>query len=415
MEEKRERFVGSALHAPHRSRNERRVLSLIRHRGGVPKANLARLTGLSPTAVSSIIRQLETDGLLMRGEPQRGRVGQPSVPYFLDPDGAASLGLKIGRRSAELVLLDAAMTVRSVREAIYDLPLPATINAFVEREILNVLGDHPPSRLAGFGIAMPSEIWAWSEEINVPENTLDVWRSFDLAGAFDSAAPAPVSIFNDATAACAAQLARSDGGPGADATSFVYFFVGWFVGGGVVLNGRVVPGKRGNAGSLGSMPVCARDGDGPKQLIKLASLHCLENELAAVGVAPEALWAADFDWSTVEKPVDAWIAKASDAVAHAIAAAAAVIDFDAAVIDGTFPASVRRRFVSEVEKCYEHIDRQGLADLSIREGSIGRNARAIGAACLPLLSAYGADGSELLDPVTGSVATPVGNEDTSRQ
>lgn len=39
-------------------------------------------------------------------EPQRGQVGQPSIPMSLNPNGVFSIGLKIGRRSADLVLVD---------------------------------------------------------------------------------------------------------------------------------------------------------------------------------------------------------------------------------------------------------------------------------------------------------------------
>ena len=44
--------------------NERLVLSLIRLHGNLPKAEVAKLTGLSAQTVSVIIRQLEADGLL---------------------------------------------------------------------------------------------------------------------------------------------------------------------------------------------------------------------------------------------------------------------------------------------------------------------------------------------------------------
>ena len=40
----------------------------------------------------------------------RGRVGQPTIPMSLDPDGAYSLGLKIGRRSCDLVLVEGYKT-----------------------------------------------------------------------------------------------------------------------------------------------------------------------------------------------------------------------------------------------------------------------------------------------------------------
>jgi predicted transcriptional regulator len=79
---------------------ERLVLSHVRRNSGVSKAEIARLTGLSAQTVSVIVRALEKDGLLIRGKPVRGRVGQPSVPMHLNPDAVLSFGVKIGRRSA---------------------------------------------------------------------------------------------------------------------------------------------------------------------------------------------------------------------------------------------------------------------------------------------------------------------------
>ena len=71
-----------------RAHNERLVLSILRRLGPMAKADIARMTGLSAQTVSVIMRALETDGLLAKGEPVRGRVGQPSVPMGLArPDG----------------------------------------------------------------------------------------------------------------------------------------------------------------------------------------------------------------------------------------------------------------------------------------------------------------------------------------
>ena len=66
-----------------RDHNERLVLSLLRQAGALAKSDLARMTGLSAQTVSVIMRALEGDGLLVRGEPVRGRIGQPSVPIFM--------------------------------------------------------------------------------------------------------------------------------------------------------------------------------------------------------------------------------------------------------------------------------------------------------------------------------------------
>jgi len=102
-----------------RAQNERLVLSLVRRHGCLSKTDIARITGLSAQTVSVITRSLEANRLLARGAPVRGRVGQPSVPLSLNPDGAYFFGLKIGRRSADLVLVDFLGRIRAQRHCRY--------------------------------------------------------------------------------------------------------------------------------------------------------------------------------------------------------------------------------------------------------------------------------------------------------
>src|SRR5271154_3652053 len=92
--------------------NERLILSLARRFGRLSKIEVARMTGLSVQSASAIMNRLQADGLLRREAPLRGRVGQPTIPFSLDPEGALSLGLKIGRRSCDLVLIDFCGAVR---------------------------------------------------------------------------------------------------------------------------------------------------------------------------------------------------------------------------------------------------------------------------------------------------------------
>src|SRR5690606_20392227 len=79
-----------------------------------------------------------------------------------------------------------------------------------------------------------------------------------------------------------------------------------------------------------------------------------------------------------------WIANAANALAYAIAASASVIDFEAAVIDGWMPLSVRRSLVAAVDKAVGEIDGEGLTLPAIREGTVGIHARAMGGASVPL-------------------------------
>src|SRR5258708_17706021 len=92
---------------------------------------MGRRTGLSTETSSVIMKQLEDDGLLIRKEPMRGKVSQPSIPMSLNPEGAFSIGFKFGRRSAELVLMDFIGTARRLVRTAYASPAPEAREQFM--------------------------------------------------------------------------------------------------------------------------------------------------------------------------------------------------------------------------------------------------------------------------------------------
>ena len=371
--------------------NERLVLSLIRRYGSLPKAEIARISGLSAQTASVIVKQLEADGLLLRQRPQRGRIGQPPVPLSLNPDGAYSIGLKVGRRSADLVLIDLKGKVRASRHRTYRYPEPAATLAFVRAGIEELQRDLKPAqraRISGLGIATPFELWNWEKEIGAPRDVLQVWRAFDLVSEVTKLSSWPVQLCNDATAACAAELSF---GIGSRYRDFVYFFIGSFIGGGIVLNGMLYQGRTGNAGALGSMPVSGEGPLGVLQLIRSASLYRLEQLVSNQGRDPSMLWTTPQDWGEIGQPLDLWIKDSASHLAQAIVASVSVVDFEAAIIDAACPTDVRARLVQETNKQVALLDQQGLSPFAIVEGTIGSDARAIGAASLPLLTNFAVD------------------------
>ncbi len=367
--------------------NERLALSLIRRHGSLPKAEIARLTGLSAQTVSVIVRQLETDRLLVKGPPQRGKVGQPLVPFSLNPDGAFSIGLKIGRRSGDLILLDLTGKVRRKVHQPYVFPTPQKIMDFVAVELAGLLSGLSPeqkSRISGLGIATPFELWNWEQEVGASHEVLEAWRGFDIAGEIAKLGDWPVHLSNDATAACAAELLF---GTGSRFNSYAYFFVGYFVGGGIVINGHIFPGKAGYAGAIGSLPVSSLDGR-PEQLTHNASLYVLENQLQAAGLDPMLVARAPEDWGEIGPALDAWLEHTARSLAFAAVATMSIIDFDAIIIDGAMPAKVRSDLARKTRAALSRQDLRGLPPFSIEEGSIGADARAMGAASLSLFANY---------------------------
>lgn len=370
--------------------NERLVLSLIRRHGSLPKAEIAKLTGLSAQTVSVIVRQLEADLLLVKETPKRGKVGQPLVPFSLNPDGAYSIGLKVGRHSGDLILLDlTGKIIRKIHRR-YHFPSPAKFMAFVTAGLEKLLADLSPGqqqRIVGLGIASPFELWNWEEEIGGSHEVFEAWRDFDLVGEIEKLGNWPVHYSNDATAACAAELLF---GRGSAYHSYAYIFLGYFVGGGIVINGHIFPGHTGNAGAIATLPFPGANGK-PQQLLHHASLSVLEHQIKAAGLDPTEVMPTPETWGDIRPVLDRWLEKSGESLAFACAATMSIIDFEAIIIDGAMPENVRATLVEKTREALKHYDLRGIPAFTIEAGSLGSDARAMGGASLSLFANYMTD------------------------
>jgi len=304
--------------------------------------------------------------------------------------------VKIGRRSAELVLIDFVGHVRqSLREA-YAWPMPDAIIDFTLRGVASIMADLSPlerARVAGLGIASPFDLWQWDDGVGAPKGAMEIWRSTDLVTAIDQHMPFPVYLQNDATAACGAEFVF---GRGHEFPNYLYLFVGFFIGGGIVLNGGVFTGPTGNAGAIGSFPVTGVDGK-KVQLIDVASAANLEARIRAAGLDPSPIWQMADGWSGFSEFIDDWIDDIAPHLANAIVGSCAVIDFSAVIIDGGFPDHVRSRIVEAIRQSLERLNMQGIVAPHIIEGTVGNQARAIGGACLPFFDKFMLSSTPLLN------------------
>jgi predicted NBD/HSP70 family sugar kinase len=378
---------GGANQSGLRNYNERLLLSMLQRNGPQPGSDLARLSGLSPQTVSVILRELETDGFLMRGAPQRGKVGKPSVPMALAPDGAFSFGVKLGRRSTELILMDFTGGIRAEMQITYPYPQPDAIIGFLRSGLTDMtLGMRPQDRqrLCGIGIAAPSELWNWHKLVGAPAEQAQLWKDLKLPETLAEFTDLAVFEVNDASAACRAEHIY---GCGKQYRDYAYFFVAAFIGGGIVLNHSVFEGHRGNAGALGSLPSIGPNGES-RQLIDIASLHVLEGRLIEEGLDPAILWQQPLDWANISRFVDPWIGQTAQELAKASVSICSVIDFEAIVIDGSLPDAARIALVERTRRYSLTQDNRGLLPPQIIAGKIGGKARVIGAASTPIFSQF---------------------------
>ena len=370
-----------------RAYNERLVLSLVRQHGALAKSDIARMTGLSAQTVSVIMRALEQDGLLLRGEPIRGKIGQPSVPMSLAADGAYFLGLKIGRRSVDLVLVDFLGHLIGTHRRIYRYPTPDAVVSFAAEALpglLVLLSPENRSRIGGLGVAMPFQLWSWVQALGAPQAEMDAWRDRDIQAELATITGLPVYVQNDATSACGAELVF---GTGERPKDFLYFYFGTFIGGGLVLNGQLFLGRTGNAAGVGPLPVPGPDGK-MRRLFDSASMAVLAGMMEAAGESSDHLWERPDHWQVSERLLREWVEMAAEGLASAILSAASLLELEAVLIDGWMPTSVRALVTERTRVALQRLDLSGVALPQVREGTVGAQARSLGAAAIPLSQKY---------------------------
>lgn len=373
-----------------RQYNERVVLQALRLHGAVPKAELARLTGLTAQTIGLITTRLEDDGLLLRHDPVRGKVGQPSVPLALDPDGAFAIGIKVGRRSTDALLVDFTGAARKRLAIAYEFPQAQVILPAISQQ-LRTLRRHlgaRAERVVGVGVAAPFQMGGWHRMLGLSQEEAQRWNDLDLGAEVQALTEWPVSFARDTAAACIAELLL---GRGRGIKSYLYLFVDTFVGGGLVLHSQPHLGVHGNAGAVASLPVTLASGGMPDQLVRHASLWELEQEYRQHGLDPTAAYdarALEPQWRAC---TDRWIASAANALAHCIVSGTAMVDVEAAVVDGSLAPAALQALIEKTAAALQAYNWEGLWKPAVLAGSLGSDARALGGAMLPLHTHFAPD------------------------
>lgn len=380
--------------------NERIVLQAIRLHGPLAKADVSRLTRLSMQTVSMIVDRLIDDGLLARQPRVRGRIGQPSVPIALRPEGAYTIGIKVGRRSLDVLAMDFVGHVCSRDVLEYAYPDPRVLFPALENKLARLndtLGAHA-KKVVGVGVAAPLWLGGWRDFLGAPPEALEAWTDIDIRARIAAMTGLPVEFAKDTTAACAAELVM---GQGRGIHHFLYLFVGTFIGGGLVIDGRLHGGPHDNAGAVGSIPLTGNSTrQMPRQLLHAASGFVLEQLLSDAGAPAAAAHdhrALSPEWWRV---TEQWLDTTCPAIAGALTNATALIDLEAVVIDGEVDRQLVREIIRRTERVLDGFEWEGMVRPQLLEGTIGSDARAMGAAILPLYAHFAPVHELFLKPAT---------------
>jgi len=368
-----------------RRRNEMLILGLLRREPGLSNAEIARNSGLAPQTVSVIVADLVLRGIVVSGPVVRGRRGQPATPKLLNAEAAFGIGIEVGWRHVDAVLINLEGRVIAEHGRSYAYPDPATIVddlAGLIGKLRDTLPADRRQRIDGVGVAMPSRIWRGLFRLSAPEEAIEAWQHLDLGAALGRTSGYEVTIVNDGTAACQAEFIYGAARGWANCASF---FLSSYVGTGLVVGNRLFEGPTGNSANLGSLLVTTRDGR-VEYLHLVAGLEALDIARRRNGRS-SLLMSSDADqWSGAE--VDAWLEDAAHGLAFAIANSGAVVAFERVVVGGRMPVAVRNRLVEGIREHIAGLPRTTLVLPEIGPAALGWQAPALGAACTSFVRRY---------------------------
>ncbi|WP_112322883.1 ROK family transcriptional regulator [Oceanibium sediminis] len=323
-----------------RSHNERLILSMLLRSGELTRAQIGERSELSGQTVSVLIRSLQQEGLLSEGERMKSRMGPPTVPLTLNPEGAFAVGVDLDPRGASVALVDFLGRARAL---VASEPDTASIVAAVAERI-DALSAARRKRLAGVGLAVPEPPPAYVDLAKLTqmlerETGLDVFVQDDI-----TAAAGGESLYGEAKAH----------------DTYLLFHIGDRVYSMLTLDRQTLRSPRRRSY--------------PHGLLDLEERLQLNGPLTVESLSERAAGDAAKD------VVADWIEDCVRVLTERAKSAAELIDFTHIVVSATLPEPLLERICTRLE--------QDLPGFTVAASGNGPASKAIGAATLPFITRF---------------------------
>jgi predicted NBD/HSP70 family sugar kinase len=240
------------------------VIDALRENGSASRAELARITGLSRSTISTIVADLLESGLAGErdGHPDgAAHAGRPPIMVSLNERAGIALGLDFGHRHLRVAVSDLSHEVlaETWREMDVDHSAGQGLDAaaeFVEQVLAEAGASR--SRVIGVGMGLPAPIDRETGAVQAA-SILPGWVGLDAAAEASERLQMPVKVENDANLGALAELMW---GAAKGRSEVAYIKVSTGIGAGLISDGRLQHGVGGSAGEIGhtlvadSGPVC---------------------------------------------------------------------------------------------------------------------------------------------------------------
>jgi glucokinase len=373
------------------------VTDALRDAGQMTRSEVAARVGLSLPSVSRIVRRLIELGVIEEMPGTAGDVGRtPGALRYVGRSGAV-IAIDLGGTKCHgaLASLAGELLEEHVRPT-----RSLTGAADVLVECIGLLRAEAAKRklaVRATVVGIPALLDADTGLATAGPNVQ--WEGFDIVSRLKPVVQEPFAVENDVNLAAVGQAWR---GEGREVSSFVTLSLGTGVGGGLVVDGRLVTGRHNAAGEIGYLVVPPPPGrsdpvnlesvaSGPGILARAEELLAAgaESTLRADGLRTEEIFEAALSGDALGSKV---VEETLDHVATAVVAIAAIVDPQRVILEG----SVGRAIGPHLQALRERVAEKVLAAPEIVVSSLGPNGTVIGAVARALALVREEDAPEAL-------------------
>ncbi|WP_034648113.1 ROK family transcriptional regulator [Cellulomonas sp. HZM] len=396
------------------------LLDVIRGAGTISRVELTRATGLTGATVSTVVRRLIDDGLVVETGRAESTGGKPAVLLALDPDARFAIGVHLDHSGITYVLANlGGSIVGRWRRPGAGADAPDEVVARVGTELRTFVAQVgvDADRIVGLGVVSPGPLGgsvAGSGGMALAPPPMQAWTDFPLSDALHDATGLPVMLENDATAAAVGEY--WSGSREAD-RSFAAIYMGTGIGAGVMVRGDLYRGASSNTAEIGHICVqvdgppcwCGSDGcvealAGPAASVSAARQAGIE--LPGIGVAEDFAALARAALAGTEPAVQI-VEHSARYVAVAVQALANIMDLDLVVLTGPSFAHAGSLYVPAIQqRLVRGFFARASHPVEVVISTHASESAAIGGAALVLQSELAPRASSAVSPVRALPGAP---------
>lgn len=354
--------------------SERDILKLVFWSKNVNQRTIVDTTKIPQQTVSRMVNNLlDREVLYQTDRVSSTSRGNPSFELEANPSFAYCFGLSILLDAIGIALMDfAGNVIETHLEELQDMSIE---NVLSHSEVIVaqlMQKNHiQESKILGMGVGISGFFSSMDGKMNT-HHMIEEWAQIDIAQIVSTRFNLPTWVVNDATGAAAGE---GIAGVGRNYKNFVYFFISFAFGGGLVSNNEVLRGTYGNAGELGDML--------PSKIYSHPNLALLKRILIKNNIEVNSIYDMHRNFDVNWPGVDEWIYKVQDSLDLVATACSALLDTQAIILGGHIPLALAEKLIPRID-VYAQFRRGAKRPLpNIVTAGVQENPVAVGASSLP--------------------------------